>query len=290
MSFVEYEQLLDSDTWKPDSQDKTASPEYEIWLVEKENQEETRARVLAKDIVNYVLDEIEKDSNKIGVLLCEGCPTSIDKTVYSAIFPNLVVIPVGSCTTIIRLLHRVRKKLQVHKVYAFGLIDRDALSKKEIKHLFEERKIYTTKLPFIENIICTPEVLMHICEARKLDFERIKKRVQDELIKMLWKHLKDTLPINIAIQKDERIENIAIQAATKEKKVEKVVNRDSILYAYRDKVIVSVVANAIGIRHRKDYYEEIKRMLEQEKYHDVLVRAMAKYVPKLELYDLELVE
>ena len=275
MSFLEYEELIDSETWKNRE--------------EKENQEEKRAKVLAKDIVDFVLDEIEKDPSKIGVLLCEGCGTSIDKTVYSAIFPNLIVIPVGSCTTIMRLLYRVRRKLQAYGIYAFGIIDRDALSKQEIKNVFAEKGIYTTKLPFIENIICAPEVLMYVCEEKNLDFEYVKKKIQNELIKMLWQHLKETLPINIAIQKDEWIENIAIRAATKQKKVEKLVDRDSILYAYRDKVIVSVVANAVGIRHRKDYYEEIRILLQKEKYRDALIRVMAKYVPKLELYELNVI-
>lgn len=271
MSILDYEELVDSETWKN----------------EKQNKEETRVRVLAKDIINQVLDEVEKNTNIIGVLLCEGCPTSIDRTVYSAIFPNLLVIPVGSCTTILRLLPNIRKKLKVHKIFAYGIIDRDALSKQAIKALQKEKGIYTTKLPFIENIICTPEVLSYICESRKLEYSRVKKKIQDELIKMLWQHLKETLPINIAIQKDERIEYITIQSATKQKTVKKLVDRESILYAYRDKVIVSVVANAVGIRHRKDYYKEIKRMIEQKKYHDSLVKVLAKYVPKLELYDFE---
>ena len=271
MSILDYEELVDSESWKN----------------EKENKEEHRVRVLAKDIINQVLDSVEKDPNLIGVLLCEGCPTSIDKTVYSAIFPNLLVVPVGSCTTILRLLPNIRKKLKVHEVFAYGIIDRDALSKQVIKNLQKDKGIYATKLPFIENIICTPEVISYICKARKLEYSRVKKRIQDELIKMLWQHLKETLPLNIAIQKDEKIEYITIQAATRQKSVVKLVDRESILYAYRDKVIVSVVANAVGIRHRKDYYEEIKKMLDQKKYHDSLVKVLAKYVPKLELYNFE---
>lgn len=249
--------------------------------------QESKMKFLVKDIVNYVLDEIENDETKIGVLLCEGDENSIDKAVYSSIFPNLVVLPVGSCTTIARLLYRVRKKLSTYRLFAYGIIDRDALSKSEIKRLFKEKGLNTTKLPFIENIICTPEVLTYVCKARGLEFEKVKKRIQDELIKTLWQQLKETLPINIAILKQERIDYILIQAATRGKRVKKVVNRNNILYAYRDKIIVSIVGSAVGIRHRKDYYEEIKKLLKNEEYREHIIKAMATYIPRLELYNLD---
>lgn len=252
---------------------------------EQEKQEERKNRILVKDIVQRVLEEITFP--QIGVLLCEGDENSIDKAVYQAIFPNLMVVPVGSCCTIMKLLYRVRKKLAVYHLYAFGIIDRDALSKREIKKLQEEKNLYTTKLPFIENIICTPEVITYLCKAKGLESEPIISRIQDELVRILWRQLKETLPINIGIPKGERIEFVSIQAATKQKRVEKFVNRESILYAYRDKVIVSIVGAAFGMQNRKLYYEEIKILLQREEYQNRLAKVMAKYVPKLEMYDLE---
>ena len=100
---------------------------------ERKKEEERKNRVLANDIVQYVLDEV--NSSKIGVLFCEGDENSIDKVVYSAIFPDLMVVPLGSCSTVMRILPRVRKKLSVYHLYAFGIIDRDALSKQEVKKL-----------------------------------------------------------------------------------------------------------------------------------------------------------
>lgn len=241
----------------------------------------------AQTIVNYVLDEVEKNSEKIGVLLCEGDENSIDKIVYSAVFPDLVIVPLGSCCTIMRLLSRVKKILASYHLYAFGIIDRDALSKPEIKKMKETRGVYTTKLPFIENIVCAPEMLNHLCEDMNLNYEETLEKINEQLMKILWQKFKESLPINLGIEKKERIESLQIGAHTKKKDIEKVVNRDNILYAYRSKVIVSIVANELHIDGRKGYYEKIKQMLADENQHESLVKVFANFIPLLELYDFE---
>ncbi|MBO5142472.1 MAG: DUF4435 domain-containing protein [Clostridia bacterium] len=247
----------------------------------------TRQRSYSQSIVNYVLDEIEEDKKKIGVLLCEGDENSIDKQVYSAIFPELVIVPLGCCCTIMRILNRVKRTLAASGIYAFGIIDRDALSKSEIKKLKRERGVYTTKLPFIENIICTPEVIRYVCEDLKLDYNEVIEKINEQLMKALWQKLKEALPINLGIERNERIESLEIGAHTKNKNIRKLVDRNNILYAYRSKVIVSIVASEVHISGRDEYYKKIEQMLSSEKYHANLVKAMARYVPNLELYDFD---
>lgn len=244
-------------------------------------------KVHAQAIVNYVLDEVENDSKKIGVLLCEGDENSIDKLVYSAVFPDLVIVPLGSCTTVMRILNRVKKLLASCHLYAFGIIDRDALSKPEIKKMKNDRGVYTTKLPFIENIVCAPEMISHLCEDMGLNYEETLEKINEQLMKILWQKFKEALPINLGIDKKERIESLQIGAHTKKKDIEKVVNRDNILYAYRSKVILSIVANELHLDGRKGYCEKIKQMLADENHHESLVKVFASFIPLLETYDFE---
>lgn len=253
---------------------------------ERRRNELAKQKALAKEIENDVLDDIEKEPSKIGVILCEGNQDSIDVAVYGAVFPDFVVYPVGSCTVITRLLQRVRRRLAAHQLYAYGIIDRDGLSKSEIRHTFLTVSTYTTKLPFIENIICTPEVLKLVCQKRGIDYTSTRKRIQAELVKFLWRHLKETLPINIGIQKWETIESISFVVKTKKQQITKKANHDSILYVYRDKAIVGIVSNAIGLGTRLEYYALIKEMLQEEEYREALVRRMSKFIPKLEEYEL----
>lgn len=244
-------------------------------------------KMRANVIVEYVLSEVKNDKEKIGVLLCEGDESSIDVAVYSAVFPNLVVVPLGGCCNVMRLLHKVKKMLATESIYAFGIIDRDALSKPEIKRMYNERGVYTTKLPFIENIICAPEIIKIVCEDLKLDYEVTIEKIHEQLMKKLWQKLKEALPINLGIEREERIEILQIGASTKKKKIEKRVNRENILYAYRSKVIIPTVAAEVCMESGDEYYLKVKQMLEDERYHSDLVNVMSKFIPKLELYDFE---
>ncbi len=239
-----------------------------------------------RQVVDLALELHEKNKDSIGVLLCEGTDTSIDKAVYECVYPELIVIPVGGCTNVTRLLPKVRSTLANFKLYGFGIIDRDALSKKEIKNLHNSIGLYVTKLPFIENIICSPEVLKIVCKDRGIDFNTLIKQVQEELMKNLWQHLKETLPINLAIDEKDRLICLKISASTKKKEIEKTVTDESILYSYRDKIVASIVANHIGLKGKKAYYGYMTNLIQNKAYTNELARAFSFVVPELELYEL----
>lgn len=244
-------------------------------------------RRILNEIECWALNEVEKEDPKLGVLLCEGTDTSVDKDVYEVVFPDLLVVPVGGCTNVTRYLTPLRRRLAIHGMYAYGIIDRDALSKSEVKKLFDINGVYTTKLPFIENLICTPEILKYVCMYKGRDYETVLNQVQEELLKTLWKKLKEALPINLGIEKNERIISLSIGASTKKKSINKDVEAGNILYSYRDKVITSIIGSHIGIKGKKEYYQMIRDMLAKPKYREEMAKAFARFVPKFEFYDLE---
>lgn len=244
-------------------------------------------RCITGEVVEWAYEERKKEDGKIGVLLCEGDIYSIDMAVYEVVFPDLLVVPVGGCCNVSRLLPKIREMLSTVGMYAYGIIDRDALSKKETKKLFSNKGIYTTKLPFIENIICSPEVIRIICQYLEINPNMLINQVETELLKILWQKLKEALPINLGIEKNERIYYLEIGAATKKQKIEKKVDKSSILYSYRDKIITNIVGTHIGLRgSKKEYYNFIKRMLSMPEYRDDMIKAFSVFVPKFELYDL----
>lgn len=238
-------------------------------------------------LINSVMDEIEKDKSKIGVLLCEGDDYAIDKAVYSAIFPEFIVVPVGGCGDIPKIVSRIRKILAFEEIYVFGIIDRDALSKSETKQLYKSTGIYTTKVPFIENIICSPEILSYVCDEMNADYQTVLDKIQTELLRIIWRKMKETLPINLGINKGETIEYLEFLASTGDKSIEKVVDKENVLYAYRSKRIVSIVANELHMRGRAGYYKKIKQMLLDEKYRGRLVKIMRNFVPVIKAYNFE---
>ena len=164
---------------------------------------------------------------------------------------------------------------------------RDALSKKEIKRLLNNKGIYTTKLPFIENIICSPEVLKWVCEYTGIYYEELLHKIETELLKNLWQKLKEALPINLGIEKNERILYLQISASTRKQYIEKRVDKESILYSYRDKIVTLIVGTHLGLKGKKAYYEFIMEMLKLEEYREPLSKAFANFIPKFEFYNLE---
>ena len=250
---------------------------------------DVNSRVISNEIVYWAMEESEKaeEDRKLGVLLCEGDENSIDCAVYRLVFPNLLVIPVGGCSNVMRIVPNLRIKLAPFNMYAFGIIDRDALSKKEIKRLLKTHGINTTKLPFIENIICAPETLKIICKYKDIDYDYLLHQVQTELMKILWQKFKETLPINLGIEKNERLKVLMIGASTKRQDILKEVSENNILYSYRDKIITVIIGSHIGIKNKKEYYNMVIEMIKDDHYRDDLLAVFAKFIPKLEPYDID---
>ena len=71
------------------------------------------------------------------ILFVEGTTNSRDLSLYGALFPELSVIPKGSCNEVIRAVNGLRSSQEHHHVEAFGLIDRDDRERDETEKLAE---------------------------------------------------------------------------------------------------------------------------------------------------------
>ncbi len=248
---------------------------------------EVNLKAICNEIYGWALTEVNRpiESRRIGVLLCEGDESSVDMAVYQLVFPNLLVVPVGGCSNVIKFTNTLRKWLRKVKMYCFGIVDRDSLSKQEIKRLYENSGVCTTKLPFIENLISTPEVIKCVCEYKKVDFIPFLHSVQEDVMKHLWRTLKDTIPINISIEKRESIKSLYLRASTSSKEVSKEVNPDNVLYVFRDKGITSIISSKLGIKGKHGYYSMIIELVKMKEYQDELRHAFSRYIPVLEPYE-----
>ncbi len=69
------------------------------------------------------------------ILFVEGTANSLDLPLYSALFPELSVIPKESCDGVIRAVKGLRGSYKHHHVEAFGLIDRDDRTQDQVNEL-----------------------------------------------------------------------------------------------------------------------------------------------------------
>ena len=72
------------------------------------------------------------------ILFVEGESNSLDLPLYGGLFPELSVIPKGSCEEVIRAVKGLSGSFEHHHVEAFGLIDRDDRAQDEINELAQD--------------------------------------------------------------------------------------------------------------------------------------------------------
>ena len=72
------------------------------------------------------------------VLFVEGTDASLDQGLYSVLFPDTSVTPIGNCVDVQRAVTGLRRASDLHDVEAFGLIDRDDRSEGDIAALVKD--------------------------------------------------------------------------------------------------------------------------------------------------------
>lgn len=240
--------------------------------------------VLAKKIISQILEKFEANPIYKGVLLCEGTESSVDYKLYQAVYPLLLVVPVGGWSDVMRLHVIIRRKLKnCYPIY--GMIDRDSRSKGEIKKL-KAKGVYCTKLPFVENIISCPEVVSLLAEEKGFSADASVSAIQKKLMHILSQRLRDALPINIPIGDEENINSITIKIQKANGVViEKIVDESNIMYAYRDKAVANEAAEVLHVVGRKNYYQAFIKSLDDEILGPKLLKCVAKFLPIIELPD-----
>ena len=91
------------------------------------------------------------------VLFVEGTTASLDPTIYSALYPDHLVLPRGSCEAVIHAVASMRSNAALTRVECCGIVDGDHRSDEEIRRL---RDLGVAVLPVadVENVFLLPEV------------------------------------------------------------------------------------------------------------------------------------
>ena len=111
------------------------------------------------------------------LLFVEGAEESLDKPLYSLIFPDVSVIPKQDSKSVEHAVMSIRDLEQLHWVVAYGIIDRDARTQDDVEQL-KEHRIYSLNVHSVESIYYDPQV-------RKAVGERMAKVVGVDAIALL---------------------------------------------------------------------------------------------------------
>ena len=112
-------------------------------------------------------DHLKRDllGSRRSVLFVEGTETSIDKTLYSVIFPMVSIVPKGSCTDVERAVAGSRAAEDVHWLRAYGIVDGDGLDAGQLKAK-REHGVYGLPFYSAEAVYYHPVVIERIASRQ----------------------------------------------------------------------------------------------------------------------------
>ena len=125
---------------------------WEATLLEKESG-------LPEDLKRAILGSRRK------ILFVEGDPQSLDIRLYGTLFPNVSVIPVGSCDEVIKAVTGLRNSQEQHDVESFGLIDGDNRSRDDAQEL-EGRNVYALSQYSVESLYYCPDAMKAVADRQ----------------------------------------------------------------------------------------------------------------------------
>lgn len=177
------------------------------------------------------------------ILFCEGKKNSIDYKMYSILFPEFTIIPVGGHINVINYTKAFNASANTHNNSAIGIIDGDFHTTEE-KTAWKHEHIFSLDVQEIENLLCDDLLL----EAAKNQFcadDDCIERAKTEL----FKHIEQTL-------ETQAIEYATMQANYhfSHNLLEKAKTIDSLESSYK---------NAVGNINIKEIYEERKSLLQK---------------------------
>ncbi|MCP3923367.1 MAG: AAA family ATPase [Desulfobacterales bacterium] len=207
-----------------------------------------------EEIPEQLLMEILGSRKKI--LFCEGEKSSIDYKLYSMMFPNYTVKPVGGHIEVINYTRAFNKSKEIFGNTSIGIIDGDYHSDNQ-KTKWIENSIYCIETQEVENLLCDERVLkagakQFCCEDIKVEnakvhfFNSIEKNIEYQAIDYATQKINNTIKNNL-LKKSRTVDGLKqeFNETIKKLDIEKLINERKLLL----EKILNDKDYDLGIRH-----------------------------------------
>lgn len=125
------------------------------------------------------------------ILFTEGDAShSIDIRLYSMVFPEFTIKPLGSCDKVIESTRTMLSLRAMHHIESYGLVDRDRRSEEEVGYL-RAKHILVPEVAEVENIFLAEGVILTMAEIRGKSGKKILKVVRQEVMQKFEQMLDD---------------------------------------------------------------------------------------------------
>ncbi len=235
-------------------------------------------------------DTLKKDilGSRRTLLFVEGEEHSLDKPIYSLLFPRASVIAKQSCRDVEHAVAGIRDAAELHWLRAFGIVDSDNRDAMDILKL-KERGIYAVPAVSIESIYYHPYLQERVCErqskitgadaaanledakkrallsigphAQRLSERIVEAKIRSELMTKLprRKDIATAQPITVEIDIPTIVasERVTLEAAIEKNDLAFLIRR----YPIRETPALTVIAEVLGFQGRKQYESAVRQLL-----------------------------
>ena len=140
------------------------------------------------------------------ILFVEGTSRSLDYQLYTALFPEISVVPKGSCEEVQEGVLGLRGSRDKHHVEAFGLIDRDNRSDEEVERL-AKKGVFALEVCSVESLYYCSDAIAAVArrqaESLGADSSKFIKSAEQKAIASL-KRPKERTAERMAARRYER--------------------------------------------------------------------------------------
>lgn len=127
---------------------------------------------------------VELAGSRRPVLFIEGDSRhSIDAKLYSLVFSDWTVRPLGSCNKVIETTRTFNDLKYMHHLRSRGIVDRDRRTDQEVDYL-RRKEIMVPDVAEVENIFLIETVIKVMANRRGKQPEKIIKKVKSEILRM----------------------------------------------------------------------------------------------------------
>jgi ABC-type Mn2+/Zn2+ transport system ATPase subunit len=239
---------------------------------------------------NEVDDDLKKDilGARRKILFIEGTERSLDKPLYSLVFPNVSVVAKSSCRDVEHAVNSIRGSSNLHWLNAFGIVDNDRRMEADIDRL-KDKGVYALSVFSVESIYYHPYVQCYVAqrhavvtgddvslrlanantaaiEAIKPHVQRLSERTAEKAIREeVFRHLprREEIaigkPINVSI-------DVSIFVTRERERLQNALDTDNLAeiilqYPIRETPALGKIAKELGFQNCEQYEGAVRKLL-----------------------------
>lgn len=237
-----------------------------------------------------ISEEVRRDilGTRRTVVFIEGTETSLDKPLYSLLFPSASIVSKASCRDVETAVAGIRSSDDLHWISAYGIIDNDRRPTDEIVKL-KNQGVYALSVYAVESIYYHPEIQRRVAArheeltgeeaAPKIaganaaviaqvrpQSARLVSRAAERLVREeFFRHLPTKAGVEAGTSINVQID-VGAYLAGEAARLDTALNGDDIetlvcRYPIRDTPALGHVATKLGFRGRSQYEKAVRKLL-----------------------------